>query len=123
MDERKFTVFYDAGCNLCNGAVDFIRTRDRSARFRFLPLASPEAEGLLENRDGGCDTLHLLDEQGHHDRSDAVLRIAAHLGSPWSSIRFLRFIPRGLRNGLYDFVARNRFSWFGRTRPNACRRD
>ena len=115
MTERTPTVLYDGECNLCNGAVDFIRRHDASGRFRFVPLAANEAKDLLKAREGACDTLHLLDESGHHDRSAAVLRIAADLSFPWSLLRFLRFVPRSLRDAGYNFVARHRRRWFGRT--------
>ena len=111
---RSPTVLYDGECNLCIGAVDFIRKRDTAGRYRFVPLDAAEAQDLLEARDGGCDTLHLLDEEGHHDRSTAVLRLAADLTFPWSLFRFLKFVPRTLRDACYDFVARHRRRWFGR---------
>jgi len=111
---RSPTVLYDGECNLCIGAVDFIRKQDHAGRYRFVPLGEAEAQDLLGARDGGCDTLHLLDEEGHHDRSTAALRIAADLTFPWSLFRFLKFVPRKLRDACYDFVARHRRRWFGR---------
>ena len=61
---RSPTVLYDGECNLCIGAVDFIRKQDHAGRYRFVPLGEAEAQDLLGARDGGCDTLHLLDEEG-----------------------------------------------------------
>ena len=114
MTKKSPTVLYDGECNLCIGAVDFIRKHGDAGSYRFVPLDTAEAQDLLEARDGGCDTLHLLDEAGHHDRSTAVLRIAADLTFPWSLFRFLKFVPRTLRDACYDFVARRRRRWFGR---------
>jgi predicted DCC family thiol-disulfide oxidoreductase YuxK len=112
--DKSSTVLFDGECSLCSGAVKFIRKRDREGRFRFVPLDETEARDILAGRDDGCDTIHLLDEAGHHDRSAAVLRIAADLPFPWSLVRFLRIVPRSLRDACYDFVARHRRSWFGR---------
>jgi predicted DCC family thiol-disulfide oxidoreductase YuxK len=112
--EKSSTVLFDGECNLCSGAVDFIRSHDKEGRFRFVPLDAAEARDLLAARDAGCDTLHLLDKAGHHDRSAAVLRIAADLPFPWSLVRFLKIVPRPLRDACYDFVARHRRRWFGR---------
>ena len=70
-----------------------------------------EARDILAGRADACDTMHLLDETGHHDRSAAVLRVAADLPFPWSLLRFLRFVPRSLRDACYDFVARRRRRW------------
>jgi predicted DCC family thiol-disulfide oxidoreductase YuxK len=36
------------------------------------------------------------------------------LGFPWSLMAVFRILPRDLRDRLYDFLARNRFRWFGR---------
>lgn len=112
--KNSSTVLFDGECNLCLGAVSFIRKRDRGGRFRFVPLEEAEARDILAGRADGCDTLHLLDEAGRHDRSAAVLRIAADLPFPWSLFRFLKILPRPLRDTCYDFVARHRRRWFGR---------
>jgi predicted DCC family thiol-disulfide oxidoreductase YuxK len=50
-----------------------------------------------------------------YTRSSAALRIARGLPFPWSLARVLNFVPRPLRDGVYDFVARHRYGWFGRT--------
>ena len=113
--EKISTVLFDEECNLCNGAVEFVRNHDREGRFRFVPLDAAEARELITARDAGCDTLNLLDEAGHHDRSTAALRIAAELSFPWSLLRFLKVVPRPVRDACYDFVARRRRRWFGRT--------
>ena len=52
------------------------------------------------------------------ERSDAVLAIAQRVRFPWSVLGVFRVLPRGLRDALYRFVARNRYRWFGRT--DAC---
>jgi predicted DCC family thiol-disulfide oxidoreductase YuxK len=117
------TILYDAGCNLCRGSVAFVKRHGGADRFRFVPLGSPEAADLLPAGAAGCDTLHLIDGEGHHDRSTAALRIAGRLWQPWATLRFLRFVPRGLRDAVYDLVARNRVAWFGRAEDDDfCRR-
>jgi hypothetical protein len=40
------------------------------------------------------------------------------LGPPWSWLRVLAALPRPLRDAGYDFVARNRYRWFGK--KDAC---
>lgn len=123
MTDQQPTILFDDGCRLCRGAVSFLRRRGGRGRFRFLPLGSPQAAELLATVESGCDTLHLFDASGHHDRSTAVLRAAVELDRPWSALRFLRVIPRGLRDAVYNLIAQNRVSWFGRADQTACRRD
>lgn len=114
MSDDRPAILFDAGCNLCLGAVAFVKRNGGEDRFRFVPLGSPEAGALLPDGAAGCDTLHLIDAEGRHDRSTAVLRIAGRLRQPWASLRFFRFVPRGLRDAVYDFVAGHRLGWFGR---------
>lgn len=52
------------------------------------------------------------------ERSDAVLAIARRMRFPWSVLGVFRVLPRGLRDVLYRFMARNRYRWFGRA--DAC---
>ena len=47
-------------------------------------------------------------------RSEAVLRAAKHLGVPWRAAPFLRFVPRFLRDFVYDRVANNRYAIWGK---------
>ena len=36
------------------------------------------------------------------------------LGGFWALGRFAKWIPRGIRNGFYHWIARNRIRWFGK---------
>jgi predicted DCC family thiol-disulfide oxidoreductase YuxK len=47
-------------------------------------------------------------------RSDAALHIAGRLQEPWRWLAVLRFVPRSLRNWVYDRVSRHRYQWFGK---------
>ena len=46
-------------------------------------------------------------------KSEAVLRIARELPR-WQWTWVFQFIPRVIRDAIYDLVARNRYRWFGR---------
>jgi predicted DCC family thiol-disulfide oxidoreductase YuxK len=110
-------VLFDGVCNLCNGAVRFIIARDPGARYRFAALDSASAQAALQ-RAGVSGTLRdsivLLDEKGVSTRSTAALRIARRLAPPWPLLYGFILVPRVLRDAVYDFVARNRYRWFGR---------
>ncbi len=56
----------------------------------------------------------LWDGQGVHHKSEAALRSLEGLGGPWKLLRPLRFIPVFVRDAVYDFVAKNRYRWFGK---------
>jgi len=114
-------LLFDGVCNLCHGAVRFVLDRDRAARFRFAPLQSDVGRALL-GRHGldpdALDTMVLVDAAGAHVRSTGMLRVARALGAPWSWLYPLVALPRRLRDAVYDWIARNRYRWFGK--KDAC---
>jgi predicted DCC family thiol-disulfide oxidoreductase YuxK len=112
-------VLFDGVCHLCAGVVRFAIARDPEARFRFAPLQSPLGRALLV-RHGydpeAIDAVVLVDGDGAHDRSTAALRLLAGLRTPWRRLAGpLLWLPRRLRDAGYDWIARHRYRWFGRS--------
>jgi predicted DCC family thiol-disulfide oxidoreductase YuxK len=64
-------------------------------------------------------TMVLTDARGRHERSSAALRIAAHLGGVWRLAAVFWLVPRPVRDGVYDFIARRRHRWLAG--PAQCR--
>ena len=137
-------IFFDGVCALCNAFVDFMISRDTRARFRFAPLqgetyaervvkaglegpatsasASRSASAPFDTSGGDGDwmrSLVLADADGLHRKSDAALRVVQGLGGVWTMVGALRVVPRFMRDMAYDFLARNRYRWFGKR--DACR--
>lgn len=116
--ERVAVVLFDGVCNLCNGWVRFIIPRDPNGIFRFAAQQSPAGQAIIEDHVIGAGELSsviLIEDDAIYLESDAVLRILARLGSPWSWIAVLRIIPRRVRDACYRFIAKHRYQWFGRT--------
>lgn len=110
-------VLFDGVCNLCNASVDFIIRRDRKGRLRFAALQSEAAKAFLGNLnipESQPDSILFYEEGKLYARSAAVLRIAAYLGFPWILTKVILIIPAFVRDAVYDFIARNRFRWFGK---------
>jgi predicted DCC family thiol-disulfide oxidoreductase YuxK len=119
-------VVFDGVCNLCHGAVRFIAAHDSGGSFQFAPMQSEAAQAALGRLGlGGRDLQGVVLVEGGRvfTGSDAALRIAAELEWPWTLGRFLLAVPRGQREALYGFVARNRYRWFGKRDPSAGRRE
>lgn len=114
-------VLFDGVCNLCNGAVNFIIDHDPQHRFRYASLQSDTGRQLLARHPelAGIDSIVLLADNRVWVKSDAVLQIARYLPGAWRWLAAFRWLPRVLRDGLYDWVARNRYRLFGRS--EACR--
>ena len=110
-------LLFDGECVLCNRWVDFVLTRERSERLRFGALQSTAGRELLTWAGlptDSFDTVVLIDRDGAHLRSGAVLRVLRALRAPWSWLRIGGILPRPLRDAMYSFVARRRFRWFGK---------
>jgi predicted DCC family thiol-disulfide oxidoreductase YuxK len=110
-------ILFDGICHLCNGAVRFVLRHDRQKRFVFAPLQSKAATTVLArypDADSLPDSIVLADARGLHTRSDAAFGIARQLGFPWSWLAMGRLLPRPVRDGVYDWIARRRYRWFGR---------
>lgn len=110
-------LLFDGVCNLCNASVQWVLEHDKKAVFRFAALQS-EA-GQAELRRFGLDTatfnsVVLVDGDHIFTQSDAAIEVAIRLGGFWALARFLKIIPRFLRDGVYNWIARNRYRWFGK---------
>jgi predicted DCC family thiol-disulfide oxidoreductase YuxK len=110
-------VLFDGVCNLCNSSVDWIVRHDRKAVFHFASLQSEYGRKVLAEHGLAADytdSVLLLDEGQLYERSTAALRVLKHLGGAWSLLYGFVLIPSVLRNPVYNFVARNRYKWFGK---------
>jgi len=117
-----FLVLFDGHCNLCSGSVNWIIDRDPAGQFVFASLQSPVGRETLERfgmDPGRIDSIVLVEGERAYTKSTGALRVARRLGAPWRALAFLTVIPAGIRDAVYDWIARNRYRWFGRT--DSCR--
>jgi predicted DCC family thiol-disulfide oxidoreductase YuxK len=110
-------IFFDDVCVLCSRSVQFIHRNDRKKRFYFASLDSEafrEVRHLLKMKEAGLDSVILYHKGRLFLRSSAALRIASKLKFPWPLFTVGWILPPFIRNGLYDWIARNRYRWFGK---------
>ncbi|MEC7262333.1 MAG: thiol-disulfide oxidoreductase DCC family protein [Bacteroidota bacterium] len=118
MEENKKIILFDGVCNLCNGSVQFVIKRDRKDIFRYAAIQGEVGRQLITERH--IDTIQvdsiILIEPGvaYFTKSDAALEIAGELGGLWKLTSVFKCIPKSIRDVIYDFVARNRYKWFGK---------
>lgn len=113
----KPILLFDGVCNLCNGFVQFIILRDPQAKFRFAALQSEAGQQLLEKAKmstSEINTVVLYEHGKFYTHSDVGLRVARHLGGGWILFTVFKIIPKGLRDNIYNWIARNRYRWFGK---------
>lgn len=110
-------ILYDGVCGLCDRFVQFVIMRDSTGKITLAPLQGETAIVLLEKFQlplATLSTVVLIDGEKCYIKSSAVLRSLRYLDGPWKFFTLLRIIPTPLSDLVYDFVARNRYRWFGK---------
>ncbi len=108
---------FDGVCNFCSGTVRLVTFMDPEGLISFSPIQS--AYGQILCRDAGVDpddpTTFLFFDRGRAvQASDAMAALAARLNRPWRWLRFITLAPRPLRDGVYRWIAVNRYRLFGK---------
>ena len=118
LPENKKIILFDAPCNLCNRAVQFVIDRDINDIFRFASLQS-EIGVSIQKKIGippqTIDSVVLyVPGVAYYLKSDAVIEIASNLGSIYQLTSILKIFPKKFRDSIYDHIAKNRYRWFGK---------
>ena len=114
---NEIIVLFDGVCNLCSGFVQFVINRDPRGLFRFASLQSDEALPYLKDLQlpaGELSTVVLYENGRFYTRSTAALRILKTLSGAWPALYPAIVFPRFLRDAVYNFIASNRYRWFGK---------
>ncbi len=115
--EDKRIVFFDGMCNLCSTAVQTILKYDKKKQFYFASLQGTTAlEMVPEHLSAaqGVDSILLYEDGKFSLKSSAALKIAKHLSFPMNLNYGFIIVPTLFRNWVYDWIARNRYRWFGK---------
>lgn len=114
----KKIILFDGVCNLCDATVQFLIKRDRKDIFRFVALQSELGQEIIKYI--GIDTSKtdsiILYEPGkaYYYKAQAALEIASEIGGFYSLLSAFKVLPNRLSNAVYDYVARNRYKWYGK---------
>lgn len=110
-------VLFDGVCNLCSGAVQFIIKHDPQKQFRFASLQSKFGEQVMKQFNlptNQFNSFILLEDGKIFTRSTGALHVVRKLKGAWSFAYGFMIVPRFIRDGVYNFIARNRYKWFGK---------
>ncbi|MDO6801902.1 DCC1-like thiol-disulfide oxidoreductase family protein [Wenyingzhuangia sp. 1_MG-2023] len=110
-------VLFDGVCNLCNTSVQIVIKNDAKNTFKFAPLQNPEVQIYLQNQKedfNGVDSILLLTPQKIYTKSSAALTIAKNLKGMYALLYVFYLIPKPIRDLVYDFIAKNRYRWYGK---------
>jgi predicted DCC family thiol-disulfide oxidoreductase YuxK len=122
VQDKFIIVLFDGVCNLCNNAVDFIITRDKKNKFKVGALQEDASKNILKDyqiNEGYLDSLVYIYKNQVYFKSRAALEITRNLNGLWPLLYIFIVIPPFLRNPIYDWIAKNRYKWFGQ--KDTCR--
>lgn len=117
MPAGNHIVLFDGVCQFCNSSVNFIIRQDKKKLFRFAALQSEAGQNLLAQyhlQKENFASFVLLENGKAYQRSSAVLLLSNQLPWYWKWTQVFWIVPKFMRDGVYDLIARNRYKWFGK---------
>lgn len=91
--------------------------QDRHDRLRFAALQSEAGHQLLEQfhlSTTAFDSFVFITNNKYYKSSTAVLMLAKKLPWYWQWFQLFWIVPTFIRNAIYNWIARNRYKWFGK---------
>ena len=114
----KKIILFDGVCNLCNTSVQYVIKHDKNDVFRFVALQSELGQKIIKHlgiSDRNIDSIVLYEPgRAYYYKSGAALKIAKYLGGIFNYAFIFRIIPTGIRDIIYDYIAKNRYKWYGK---------
>ncbi len=119
--QTKAILFYDGTCAFCNAIVRFVIVRDRNDLLTFSPL---QGETIKEKNIDivDLDSIILYTHNGETlYKSDASIALFQRLGGLWFIMaKISKFIPKVLRDAVYDLIAKIRYKLAGKLEDKTC---
>ncbi len=117
-DDSHPLMIFDGICVLCSGGAGKMMRWDRKAVFRYATAQSKLGNALL--RHYGCDavtfdTVLVVAGGKAFVKSGVYLEVTRLLGGWWKLWLVFSLVPKFIRDPVYDWKARNRYKWFGKT--------
>ncbi len=113
----KYVILFDGVCNFCNSSVQFVIKRDPNQQFRFASLQSQYGQQVLAQHQlpqNEFNSFIFIENGEIYTKSTAALRVAKQLSGLWPMLYGFIIIPSFIRDAVYNFIAKNRYRWFGK---------
>jgi predicted DCC family thiol-disulfide oxidoreductase YuxK len=114
---NKTILLFDGYCNLCQSSVQFVLRHEKKPELYFTSLQSEIGIQLLKHysiNPNEVDSLVLIENNTAFIKSSAALRLAKYLKGAYPIAFAFIIIPAFVRNSVYDFIAKNRYKWYGK---------
>lgn len=110
-------LLFDGICNLCNNSINFVIRHDKHQKFKFASLQSDAAKQILlqlNETNSNINSIVLIYNNSIYYKSSAILKLFSILGGFYSLSSIFYIFPKKMRDMLYDYIARNRYKWYGK---------
>ena len=118
LPKNKKIILFDGICNLCDSAVTMVIKQDKKNTFLFAAIQSKKGKEIVDYLEidiAKIDSIILYEPGVSYEvKSTAALKIMNNFGQFWQLTKLLWVFPKGFRNRVYDFIAKNRYKWFGK---------
>ena len=122
MDNSNHSIIlFDGVCNLCDGFVQFVISRDKTGKYKLGSLQSEAAQSILREfnlPEAELKTIVLVENGKVYLRSKAVLKILEQLGGIYKTAVLFKVYPAFISDGVYNFISKHRYKMFGK--KNSC---
>ncbi len=118
LPKGKKIILFDGVCNLCDATVQYVIKKDTNDTFRFVAIQSELGQKIIDYikvDTKQTDSIILyIPGKAYYVKADAAFNIAKELGGFISLTSYFSILPKFLKNFGYDFVAKNRYKWYGK---------
>ena len=109
-------ILFDGVCNFCNAAVNFVIRKNKRGDLRYAAVQTEAGKRILQKYGMDSESRYsfiFVEDGKAYLRSTAALKLSRHLKGLWPLCYGFMVVPVFIRDGLYNWIARNRYQWFG----------
>jgi len=111
--KSKIVIYYDGICLVCSSAINALIKMDKNNILYFSPLQSNYAKSSINKKFlKEMDSVIVRKNEKVFSKSYAAFVVLRELRSPLRYLFYL--VPTFFADFIYDFIAKRRYSWFGK---------
>lgn len=110
-------VYFDGVCNLCESSVQFIIRKNKKKNIQLASLQGSHGQAFLKENNFDANefsSLVYVVKGKIYTKSSGALRITKQLKGLWPLMICFLIVPKFIRDGVYNYVAKNRYKWYGK---------
>ena len=111
--KSKIVIYYDGICFVCSSVINSLIKMDKNNILYFSPLQSNYAKSSINKEFlNEMDSVIVIKNEKIFSKSYAAFVVLRELRSPLRYLFYL--VPTFFADFIYDFIAKRRYSWFGK---------